>query len=533
MDSKTQPLTETRPLLRPAGEAVRVAPPPAPARPDVRAGSAARYTDAVSTLLRQRLRTAAFVFTLIGFLVLLPTLHQPGLLLRVSILSVGIVCCFVLSSRRALSAAQLRLIDLVLLAGFVTHCLYMPNVMILQQARVGDHLTAVMDRYYAAGAWALFIVFYGLFIPNTWQRAALVIVPLAVLPELNFWLLARYDPHVQAAFAALDHGPPLPLTLMAALLGIYGAHTMYAIRRDAFRAKQLGQYRLREKLGSGGMGEVYRAEHELLKRPCAIKLLRPDVDANAEGIARFEREVQATARLSHWNTVEIYDYGRTDEGVFYYVMELLHGLSLADLLDRHGPLPPERVVYLLRQVCSALQEAHGLGLIHRDLKPANIFAARRGEVDDVAKLLDFGLVKAFAAQQDAKITRDGVISGSPAYMSPEQATADGAVDPRSDIYSLGAVAYDLLTGAPPFNGRSMVEVLIAHARDPVVPPSLRNPDVPRDLGAVVLRCLEKKPENRFQDVAAVEAALAACECASQWNAARAGAWWRQQAQPSS
>jgi len=524
MDQQQAPLfMNSRPLLRPAAAA-----PTPPQRPDVVAGSVPRFTDALSALLRQRLRTSALAFAVFAFVALLPTLTFPGLGLRLAVLAVVIACWLLLRSARPLTAGQLRAIDLTILACFVVKCLYMPDALILARARAGDLVTPIMDRYFVTGIWALTIVFYGLFIPNTWQRAALVIVPLSLLPELNFWLLARYEPRVQEAFAALHHGPPVPLPLIAGLVGIYGAHTMYAIRRDAFRAKQLGQYRLREKLGSGGMGEVYRAEHELLKRPCAIKLLRPDIDANAEGIARFEREVQATARLSHWNTVEIYDYGRTDEGVFYYVMELLQGLSLADLLERHGPLPPERVVYLLRQVCGALREAHDLGLIHRDLKPANIFAARRGQVDDVAKLLDFGLVKPAQEQHDAKITREGVISGSPAYMPPEQASAGATVDARSDIYALGAVAYDLLTGTPPFTGQSMLDVLVAHARDPVVPPSLRNPDVPRDLEAVILRCLEKQPNHRYPDVTALEQALAACACAGLWNAARAAAWWQQQ-----
>src|SRR5256885_2896070 len=196
------------------------------------------------------------------------------------------------------------------------------------------------------------------------------------------------------------------------------------------------------------MGEVYFAEHQLLKRPCAIKLIRPSLSQQARVLARFELEVRATARLSHWNTVEVYDYGRTDDGTFFYVMEYLPGLSLAELVERHGPLPPERVIYLLRQACQALREAHGMGLIHRDIKPANIFAAQRGGLHDVTKLLDFGLAKRKAEAPAMQLSQHGSITGSPLYMSPEQASGQRA-DHRSDIYALGAVAYFLLTGYAP------------------------------------------------------------------------------------
>ena len=234
-----------------------------------------------------------------------------------------------------------------------------------------------------------------------------------------------------------------------------------------------------------------------------------------------------TARLSHWNTVEIYDYGRTEDGTFYYVMEYLPGLSLEELLERHGPLPAERVVHLLRQICQALREAHAIGLIHRDIKPGNIFAAQRGGLYDVAKLLDFGLVKPVAEIASARLTQDGAISGTPLFMSPEQARGLGDVDARSDIYSLGAVAYTLLTGRPPFERTSPMEVMIAHARDEVVPPSQLQADVPADLERVVLRCLAKQPEDRFQDADSLEQALAECAAADQWTQSHAARWWQQ------
>jgi serine/threonine-protein kinase len=273
------------------------------------------------------------------------------------------------------------------------------------------------------------------------------------------------------------------------------------------------------------MGEVYLAEHRLLKRPCAIKLIRPGTRADPRVLARFEREVRTTATLSHPNTIEIYDYGRTDDGTFYYVMEYLRGLSLEDLVARHGPQPPARVIHLLRQACAALTEAHAQGMVHRDLKPANLFASVRGGVFDTVKVLDFGLVKPLAPLSDApELSTDGRVQGTPQYMPPEQATGQ-KIDPRADLYALGGVAYHLLTGRAPFEGDNAVLMLIAQARDPVVPPSQRQPGIPADLEAVVLRCLAKSPDERYPDAASVSRALARCAAASGWGNDEAAAWW--------
>jgi eukaryotic-like serine/threonine-protein kinase len=292
------------------------------------------------------------------------------------------------------------------------------------------------------------------------------------------------------------------------------------------QARQLGPYRLREPIGAGAMGEVDLAEHQFLKRPCALKLIRPDRMVDPQALERFEREVRVTATLSHPNTVEIYDYGRTSDGTYYYVMEYLPGLTLAELVQQHGPLPPGRVVYLLRQVCQALREAHAVGLIHRDLKPSNIIAARRGGMDDVAKLLDFGLVLPATPAQGANLSAEGQIVGTPLFMSPEQATGDRELDQRSDIYSLGAVGYYLLTGRPPFNGASGMAVLVAHARDPVVPPSLIRTGTPENLERVVLRCLAKDAADRFSDAESLERTLGECTCSGDWDPDRAARWWR-------
>lgn len=383
----------------------------------------------------------------------------------------------------------------------------------------------------AALANIMLVVFaYCMLVPNRWQRAARVVLLFCSLPLLAEAALAVIYPDDFKEFREALNFEQVSETFVtgsiAACLAIYGASVINALRREAFEARQLNQYRLRQKLGGGGMGEVYLAEHQLLKRPCAVKLIRSDRVADPRALARFEREVQASAALTHPNTIEIYDYGRTEDGTFFYVMEYLRGASLDELVERTGAMPPERVVYLLRQVCGALREAHAAGLIHRDIKPANLFAAQRGGLFDFVKVLDFGLVKVAEQAEDERLSREGAILGSPLYMSPEQASGRNTNDPRSDIYSLGIVAYTLLTGRSPYEGLGFTEVLVAVVRDPVPPPTKLRADVPADLEAVVLRCLRKKPEQRYADVNELDQALAACGCAGGWNRQRAVDWWR-------
>lgn len=278
------------------------------------------------------------------------------------------------------------------------------------------------------------------------------------------------------------------------------------------------------------MGEVYLAVQRMLKRPCALKLIRPDVADIRLNLKRFEREVQSTARPPHWNTIEIFDYGNTADGVFYDVMEYLPGMNLDEVVRMHEPLPANRAIYLLKQVCEAIAEAHGQGLIHRDIKPANVFSARRGGMYDVAKVLDFGLVRqiGLAASPDGPdgdFTREGTITGSPLYMSPEQALGE-VPDERSDIYSLGGVAYYLTTGQPPFVHDNAMRVILSHARDVPTPLSELNPDVPAGLAQVIMKCLEKKPEDRFANVRLLKQAVIDCETDDVWNAEQAAHWWK-------
>jgi eukaryotic-like serine/threonine-protein kinase len=381
----------------------------------------------------------------------------------------------------------------------------------------------------------ILILTYGLYVPKTWRRAVFVTGPLALLPFATLFGLYVMHPdtmrwlgegmtHCESPRLFLFSFDVMTLLLVAAGSAI-GASTISRLRRQVAEARQLGQYRLLSRIGGGGMGEVYLAEHQFLKRPCALKLIQPSAALDPIALARFEREVQLTATLSHPNTIEIFDYGRTDDGSYFYVMEFLPGLTLSELVGQYGPLPPGRAVYLLRQVCLALREAHAAGLIHRDIKPSNIFAARRGGMDDVAKLLDFGLVRP-AATPVSHLSDEGQILGTPLFMSPEQAFGRHELDERSDIYSLGAVAYYLLTGKPPFDGQGAIGTLIAHARDQVKPPSRVNSDIPYDLERVVMSCLAKSPAERFPDAASLERALEACACAADWNQDRAARWWQ-------
>jgi serine/threonine protein kinase len=289
----------------------------------------------------------------------------------------------------------------------------------------------------------------------------------------------------------------------------------------------LGQYVLKERLGGGGMGEVYLAEHRLLKRPCAVKLVRKDRAHDAQTLSRFEREVQSMAGLTHPNTAAIYDYGNLEDGTFYYVMEYLHGVTLQELVQEHGSLSPPRVVFLLRQVCSALFEAHYGGLIHRDIKPDNILICQQGSQHDVAKLLDFGLVQSVIEEpSDTRLTQAGSILGTPDYMSPEQVSGQ-ELDARSDLYSLGAVAYFLLTGRLPFSGKNALAVMYARLQESPERPSLHARDIPTDLEDVVLRCMSRSLDARFPDARSLEKALASCRCQAEWNEDHAAAWWKQ------
>jgi serine/threonine-protein kinase len=379
--------------------------------------------------------------------------------------------------------------------------------------------------------WIFLIALYGVYIPNTARRCALVVgamafTALAVCTASATQVAGDNFPRHIEVSAFL--GPMFFCLVTISAIAIYSSHRIEVLRQEASEARQLGQYRLTKCLGAGGMGEVYLAEHRLLRRPCAVKLIRPDKAGDPKALLRFEREVQTMATLNSWHTVEIFDYGHAEDGTFYYVMEYLPGLDLEELVYRHGPLPPERVIHLLRQVCTALREAHAAGLIHRDIKPSNVIVCRRGGLHDVAKLLDFGLVQGTGLPgPEGRLTQEGFITGTPDFMSPEQAAGQGQIDGRSDLYSVGALAYFLVTGRPPFGDLPPLKMLAAHIHEMPQPPSKHRPDLPVDLESVILCCLKKDPSLRFPDAGSLERALADCATARLWTEERAAQWWQQ------
>jgi serine/threonine-protein kinase len=498
-------------------------------------GSGPHLTGETQCLLRSRLRAAAVLLFATGLFLLRDLVLGYGLPAELAQLSVcreflfwshlGLVGVLALNSiavcrHCAIPLAWLRVAELVIFGSTLAFLWLSHNFMV----RYSVAADGVVPLY--MGAWILVTLTYALFIPNTWRRAAAVIGIATAMPvALMVFQLLNYDDVWAAIGAETLTAIPL-LSIITFVAGVYGTHTINSLRTQAFAAQELGQYRLKQLIGAGGMGEVYLAEHQLLKRPCAIKLIRPEQAGDPKALARFEREVRSTAKLSHWNTVEIFDYGHTEDGVFYYAMEYLPGMSLADLVKQHGPLPAERAVHLLRQTCDALAEAHQMGMVHRDIKPANIFAAKRGGVYDVAKLLDFGLAKPLGHTGDAQLTQEGSITGSPLFMSPEQASGDTEPDARSDIYSLGAVAYHIVTGRAPFEDDKPLKVLMAHIRDNPPEPSSIHSGVPADLEAVILRCLAKQPVDRYQTAEELEQALAACAAADGWTRADAARWWQ-------
>ena len=451
------------------------------------------------------------------------------------VVALGGVACF-LSLSKPLPLSWLRVLELGTIAMVAIVYAFAQYQTMLDFSLRGDLTRAQLVMKNRVLVTAVLILSYGIYVPKNWRRAALVVGPIAILPFAVLLLLYLRHPVAMGWLGqiGLDHsttpfalfGFDAMILLVLAAGSASGSHTISGLRRQVVDAQQLGQYRLRGQLGAGGMGEVYLAEHQLLKRPCAVKLIRPGIESGSKALERFEREVRLTATLSHPNTVEIYDYGRTEDGTYYYVMEYLRGLSLADLVDQYGPVAPGRVVYLLRQVCQALRKAHTAGLIHRDIKPSNIFASRRGGIDDVAKLFDFGLVLSLTTNGTPHLSGERRVFGTPMFMSPEQATGERELDRRSDIYSLGAVAYYLLTGHPPFEGEDGIELLMATCATPSYHRRRFGLGSPTTWSAVVLRCLAKDPSDRFSDAESLAQALGECACTEEWDQDRAAQWWQ-------
>jgi hypothetical protein len=314
-------------------------------------------------------------------------------------------------------------------------------------------------------------------------------------------------------------------------IGYLCAGRVYGISRDLSRAQRLGSYFLTEKLGQGGMGEVWKARHRMLARPAAVKLIRGAMAGQTSSetlLQRFEREVQATATLRSPHTIDVYDYGTREDGTFYYVMELLDGIDLEELVQKHGPQSPERVVHILRQACHSLGEAHEAGLVHRDIKPANIYLCRYGREVDYVKILDFGMVK--GEWGDASLTQVGTFAGTPHYASPEMASGlVDQIDGRSDIYALGVVAFRLLTARPLFEGESAMQVLMKHVHDEPERASKYASTTPPALDELILDCLKKQPAERVASADELDARLKTIERSCPWSMAEAREWWESQA----
>lgn len=346
-------------------------------------------------------------------------------------------------------------------------------------------------------------------------------------------LIVRNQP-LHPTLLQFAFGVVLPYVLVAGMSAI-GARAVYSLGKEVKRARELGSYRLVERLGTGGMGEIWRASHAMLARPAAIKLIRPTMTADGtstvsdEARRRFEREAQVIARLRSPHTVTLFDFGIAADGAFYYVMELLDGLDADTLVRRHGPIPAERVIHVLRQVCHSLSEAESRGLVHRDIKPANIFLCRYGEEHDFVKVLDFGIVKTIGdgAERGATLTGDIGVRGTPAFMAPEQALGESTVDGRADIYATGCVAYWLLTGHLVFAADTAVGLLVHHAKSvPIRPSAVTEQPIPPALERIVMSCLAKDPNERLQTARELARQLAEVKTADTWSDERAREWWQ-------
>jgi serine/threonine-protein kinase len=413
--------------------------------------------------------------------------------------------------RRPLSMPTLYRLDLVYSLGIGAS--FGASAFLQNDLRVSGYLSVI---------YTTFTVFArALIVPSTGKRTAIAST-ITMLP-MTAAALALALTREQDVPGPVFFGGYLMFCIMPIVLATLGSQTIYGLRQKFDAAKQLGQYTLDRKIGEGGNGVVHLAHHVMLRRPTAIKLVLPD-RLGADNLARFEREVQLMSQLTHPNTVAVYDYGRNPAGVFYYAMEYLGGgIDLQNLVAKHGAQPSGRVAQILAQVCGALHEAHTKQLIHRDIKPANIILCERGGVPDVAKVVDYGLVKEIANDTGASTQ---VVLGTPSYLSPEAVTDPSTLGPPADLYAVGAVGYFLLTGKKVFDGKTAVDVCIAHVTKQPTPPSqVGSATIDPVLEAIILKCLEKKPADRYASALDLRNALLAVPTAD-WSVAHARQWWR-------
>lgn len=498
--------------------------------------TARRGADPAAALLRQRLAAVAGFLAVfhLAFAVIKLTGPAAGtgftsdapawsLLVRSALDAVAFAA---LRSSLPFDLRRLRFVEVALFGiemAFILSMQYLSTIDLIDHR---DLVDAVAVQKNGVIRTLVLMICCGVFLPRPPAVTARITVTMAVALIICHGLVLH---HADTAGLDVNHVAGHQIVMANALFLVMGvvlsalaAWMLEGVGGQRHAEDRVGPYRLLRLLDAGGTADVHLAEHDVLKRPCAVKIARP---GSGDAALRFDREVRAAARLTHPNTVTILDGGRTDDGRPFCVMEYLPGLSVADIVRRSGPMPAARAVHLARQACGALDEAHRVGFVHRDLSPANVFAAVLGGRCDVAKVLDFGAV----AGREADLGRDpataGTVAGTPEYVSPEQAVAGGVVDGRADVYGLGALLCFMVTGRPPFDRGSPAEVLRAHVSEAV--PSLREraPQLPADLEAVILRCLQKRPEDRYADVRAVATALAACGCAADWDEARAERWW--------
>jgi serine/threonine-protein kinase len=380
---------------------------------------------------------------------------------------------------------------------------------------------------------SIIILIFAAIIPAPPAKTLIVALLAASMDPVGalIWKAAGQQ-HVPGAGDVFLHAFP---NYLCALIAPIISHIITGLGREVKKARAMGSYELESKIGSGGMGEVWRANHRFLARPAAIKLIRPEVlgamtkQQREVLVERFRREAQAAAMLRSPHTIHLYDFGVTSDGTFYYVMELLDGMDLQTLVTKHGPLPPSRAIFLLQQACESLAEAHGRGLVHRDIKPANIQVCRMGEYCDWVKVLDFGLVKTVGGDGvEPGLTAPNMLSGTPAYLSPESALGE-AVDHRSDIYALGCVAYWMLTGRYVFSGESALQIVARHtSAQPTAPSRHSKFDIPPKLDELVLGCLKKKPSDRPGTVRELGDWLGECQVETAWTSANARTWWEEE-----
>ena len=502
------------------------------ATPSLTTATGGAFDQELRDLLLQRTRlmlwivlaVASVAFLVNTLLVRLPPAIQGGLvpheaklrLIQIASFVVGLLLTYVLKK----SARQLQLLAFWIIAVNIVAAMFL--------------LASIQpdEEPYLVVALTLFV--YAAFIPSP-ARFPIMLGATAVASFiLSATLTYAFVPLVQVFWEQLggisllgDHLilGTTGITILAVVAHV-ASRTLYSLRVRTHEASRLGNYIVEQELGSGGMGQVFRARHALIRRPTAVKVMQASGEEELAAIKRFEREVQLSATLTHPNTITIYDFGRTPDNRFYYAMEYLDGLDLQQLVERFGPMDGARAAYVMAQACSALSEAHERDIIHRDIKPSNIFLTHRGGLYDFVKVLDFGLAKLLMPDEAVSITRTGIAVGTPRYISPEAVQGSDSIDGRSDLYCLGAVAYFTITGRPPFDSSSSVELLIDHMKaTPVRPSRVCELPVHPELDDIIMRCLEKKPEDRFQSAGGLEAALQAIPFEESWTREKAREWW--------